>query len=410
MQDEDKTVIQTLYLFIILALVGSILILVSALMTSHGVFNTFALSGLVGVITCLIVLLLLNAKYFSLPRVILPSAVYLLATYLIFTGATVGVRDDAVLLYSLVVAMAGLLLGKKGVVVFGVLSVTVVVGSVYAEVNGFLVNHITEKTTTYNTLVNAGVIYSLTFGMMYILVNILTTNLVKMRLSQRELTHANQELLTVRESLEQQVTERTRAAEIARIEAELARHEAEAQVWLTRGQAQLAEQMRGDLDVRTLANNITSHLSQYIGAHAGALFVVSGDLLILTGRYAYVEHAGQKAEFHFGENLIGEVAKAKQMILVKDIPADAPVISSALGETLPRQILIVPLESNDQVFGVLEFATLTQFMPEHVTLLKRVSESVATALRTVQTRVVMSQLLAQSQTRAEELSADKLET
>jgi hypothetical protein len=399
MQDEDKTVIQTLYLFIVIALIGSILILASALMTSHGVFNTFALSGSVGVITCLVVLFLLNAKYFSLPRVILPSAVYLLATYLIFTGATVGVRDDAVLLYSLVVAMAGLLLGMKGVVIFGVLSVAVVVGSVYAEVNGFLVNHITEKTTTYNTLVNAGVIYSLTFGMMYILVNILTSNLVKMRLSQQELTRANQELLTVRESLEQQVTERTRAAEIARIEAELARHEAESQVWLTRGQAQLAEQVRGDLDMHTLSNKIISHLSQYIGAQVGALFIASGDLLILTGRYAYVEHSGQKKEFYFGENLIGEAAKANHIILVNDIPADAPVISSALGETLPRQILIIPLELNDQVFGALEFATLTQFKPEHETLLKRVSESVATALQTAQTRVVMSELLAQSQTR-----------
>jgi hypothetical protein len=409
MQDEEKTVIQTLYVFVSVALIGSTLILVAALITSKGVFTTFSFSGLVGGITCLVVLWLLRIQQFFIPRLILPSVVYLLATYLIFTGDTVGVRDDAVLLYSLVVAMAGLLLGKQGVIIFSVLSVTVVIGSVYAEINGFLVNNITKETTTYGTMVNAGVIYGLTFSMMYILVNILTSNLAKMRSNQHELTQVNQELWSIRESLEQQVMERTRAAESARVEAESARREAEAQAWITRGQAQLAEQMRGELDMPTLANKITSHLSQYIGAQAGALFVVSGEFLKLMGRYAYMEHAGQKSEFHLGENLIGEAARVRQTILLDDIPADAPLISSALGEALPRQILIAPLESNGLVFGVLEFATLTQFTSEHETLLRRVSESAATALRTAQTRVKMSELLSQSQTQAEELRSQEEE-
>jgi putative methionine-R-sulfoxide reductase with GAF domain len=387
MQDEDKTVIQTLYVFVIFALLGSILISVSALITSQGVFTAFVLSGLVGVITCLVVLWLLSIKQFFIPRLLLPSVVYLLATYLIFTGATVGVRDDAILLYSLVVAMAGLLLGKRGVVIFGILSVIAVAGSVYAEVNGILINHISSKTTTYNTLVNVVVIYSLTFAMMYILVNIFTANLAKMRSNQHELTQVNQELWSIRESLEQQVMERTRAAEFARAEAESARREAESQAWFTRGQAQLAEQMRGELNLPTLANNITSHLSQYIGAQTGALFVASDDFLKLMGRYAYMECAGKKREFRFGENLIGEAANAKRMILVDDIPADAPLVSSALGESIPRQILIVPLESNGQVLGVIEFATLTKFTPDHASFLNRVSESIAIALQTAQSRL-----------------------
>lgn len=409
MQDEDKNIIQTLNIFMIVALAGSVLVVVSSLISSQGAFTPFVLSGIVGSITSLVVLWLLRIKQFSIPRLILPSVIYLLATYLIFTGATVGVRDDAVLLYSLAVAMAGLLLGKRGVVVFGILSVITVGFSIYAEVNGLIVNHITTHTTTYNTLITVGVTYSLTFTMMYILVSILTGNLAKMRSNQLELTQVNQELWTIRESLEQQVGERTRAAESARAEAEAARREAEAQVWFTRGQAQLAEQMRGELDMSTLANNITSHLSQYIGAQTGALFVLSDDVLKLTGRYAYVERSGKKSQIHIGENLIGEAAKAKKIILMDNIPADALMISSALGEALPRQILIAPLESNGQVLGVLEFTTLAQFTPEHQTFLKHISESVAIALRTLQTRFQMSELLSQSQRQAEELQAQEEE-
>jgi len=408
MQDEEKTVNQTLYFFIIVALLGSISILVSALFASHGAFTTFSFSGLVGVITCLIVLWLLHIKQFSIPRFILPSVVYILATYLIFTGATVSVRDDAVLLFSLVVAMAGLLLGKKGVVIFGVLSVLTVSISVYAEINGLLVNYITRRTTTYNTMVNSTVIYGLTFGMMYILVDILTANLSKMRSNEQALKQANQELLTVRESLELQVTERTRAAESARAEAESARRDAESQAWLTRGQAQLAEKMRGDQSLETLANNVTSFLSQYLGAHTGALFLVSDNVLKLIGGYAYSGDE-RKNKFRLDENLAGEAARTNRVIILKTIPEDTPLVFSALGGTKPQQIMIAPIVSEGQVFGVMELGTLAEFSSKHEMFLRRISESIAIGFHTAQTRIQVNELLKKSQQQAEELSAQEEE-
>jgi putative methionine-R-sulfoxide reductase with GAF domain len=404
MLDEERTIIRILSVFMVVALLGSTLVLIFSLVTSQGSFTTsYTMAGLVCVITCLVVLWLLRIRQFFIPRIILPSIVYLLAGYLIFTGATVGIRDDAVLLFSLTVAMAGLLLGKKGVIIFGALSLTIVGISVFAEINGLIVNHISAHTTTYTTLITVSVIYGLTFGMMFLLVSILSNNLARMRSGQQELEKANQELLSIRESLERQVTERTRAADSARADAEVARREAEAQAWFTLGQAQLAEQMRGELDLPTLANNVTSHLTQYIGAQAGVLFIATGNVLKLIGRYAYMDRPDRKSEFLVGENLVGEAAKTGRMILVEDIPLDALRISSALGDAKPNQILIVPLESNGQVLGVLEFATLTRFTSDHETFLKRVSESVAIALRTLQTRLQMSELLIQSQRQAEEL-------
>lgn len=405
MQDEDKSVIQTLYIFMYVALAGSTLIVVSALLQWQGKFTSFALSGTVGLITCLVVLWLLRMEQFVIPRLLLPSVVYLLATYLIFNGTTVSVRDDAVLLYSLAVAMAGLLLRRRGVVVFGALSLLTVLISIYAEIQGMIVNNITTHTTTFTTMITVGVTYGLTFTMMFILVNILTNNLARSRADQQGLALANKQLIAVSESLEQLVETRTRAAETARVEAEAARREAEAQAWFLRGQAQLAEQMRGELDISTLANNIISHLSQYIGAQAGALFIASGDVLKLSGRYAYAARDGQKNEIRVGEGLVGESARSKKIIRVENIPADAPRISSALGESTPREILIVPLESNGQALGVLEFASLSGFTSEHEDFLQRISESVAIALRTVQTRLQMSELLSQSQMQQEELRA-----
>ncbi len=403
MQDEEKIIARILNIFMGFALAGSVAILIYAGIFSGGVFTSLLLSGLVGTITCLIVLWLLHNEHFFVPKILLPLVTYLLATYLIFTGATVSVRDDAILLYSLVVALAGLLLRKRGVLVFGVLSLLMVELSVFAVIAGWIGDPLTRNSISYGTLITVGVIYFLTFSMMYILVDILTNNLQRVTTSQQALSTVNHELMAVRESLEQQVKERTRVAELDRLEAEKARAEAEAQVWFARGHAHLAELMRGEMDMAALANNITSFISKYIEAQTGALFVRSGDRLVLTGCYAYIEQAGQKKEFAMGEGLIGESAQSKLMIFLDDFPGDVLVVASALGEARPRKIVIVPLESNGQVLGVLEFATLNHFKPEFETLLKRMAESIAIGLRTVQTRVQMSELLERSQKQAKEL-------
>jgi GAF domain-containing protein len=64
-------------------------------------------------------------------------------------------------------------------------------------------------------------------------------------------------------------------------------------------------------------------------------------------------------------------------------------------------VLIAPISTDGQVFGVVELATLGQFSAEHETFLKRVSESIAIALRTAQTRERIASLLAESQRQTE---------
>ena len=68
------------------------------------------------------------------------------------------------------------------------------------------------------------------------------------------------------------------------------------------------------------------------------------------------------------------------------------MISSGLGETMPRETLLIPLEANGLVFGVLQLATLGQFTAEHEMFLKRVSESAAIALQIAHTRTQLDQL------------------
>ncbi len=388
-KDDQKAIVRILYIFVGASLIGSVVVLINGLNAGYaGIIQ----AGAASTVLCVTVLSLLWAGKLSAAKIILPSFTYLIATYLIFTSDEVSVRDEAVLLYSLVVALAGLLLRERGVIVFGALSFLTVEASVFAEIQGWIVNHIDATTTIPATMVIAGVVFALTTTMIYILVDILTKNLLKSQTNRQGLLTTNAQLTTIRESLEHLVEARTYAAESARADAEAARREAELQAWLARGQAQFADKVRGDLDLSTLAYRIATQLSQYVGAACGAMFVSSDALLKLMGSYAYTARAGQKSEYRLGEGTVGAAAVSKEIVRLKGPNADAPMISSGLGETMPRETLLIPLEANGLVFGVLQLATLGQFTAEHEMFLKRVSESAAIALQIAHTRTQLDQL------------------
>lgn len=409
MTDEDKTIFQALYVFVFFALAASILSFIAPLVLAPGPLTADSLGGMVGTITCLVILWFLRIKKLTLPRFIIPSVVYLLATYFIFTGDVVGIRDDSIFIYALTVAVAGLLLGNRGVIIFGLLSLLAVESSVYAEINGLIVNHISVKNTTYATFVTVGATYTSAFLMMYILVSILTRNIAKMRINQHALAQANEELKNIRASLEIEVKERTAIAQASQREAESAWSTAEIQIWLVTGQAQLAEKMRGDLDSTTLANNIVRHICRYTGAQAGVFFLVDGESLHLLGRYAYSAPTTAKTTIQMGEGMVGQAARERSQLILHKIPVDTLQIASGLGETTPRQILIAPLETAGKVIGVLELATLTEFTDAHQTFIALSAESIAVAFQTAKARERIASLLLESQRQAEALLAQEEE-
>jgi putative methionine-R-sulfoxide reductase with GAF domain len=359
----------------------------------------------IGLVFSLLLLGLVRVGYYKLACALYPALA--LVAFTAFAYAGDGLYDELIFGFYVVIAMAGLLLRRRGVVIFTVLCMAAVFLLGYAHTAGQIPKYGLYFEPARVLLLC--MMIALGGALMYFMINNLVAGIMRLSEKEQSLAASNQELMAIHASLETRVNERSRAAEAARADAEIARHEAEAQAWFARGQAQLAERMRGDQGLEALANNVTSYLCQYLGAHTGALFLVSGERLKLTGRHAYTESTERKREFRIGENLIGEAAKARKIMHVVNIPEDAMLISSALGSSKPNQVLIAPIEADGQVFGVVELATLNQFSAEHEAFLRRVSEGIAIALRTSQTRVQVDQLLAQSQRQAEELQAQEEE-
>jgi CheY-like chemotaxis protein/signal transduction histidine kinase len=200
----------------------------------------------------------------------------------------------------------------------------------------------------------------------------------------------------------QKKAEQARAeADQARQEIETANRTLEAQIWQTSGQAQLNDKMRGEQDIETLANNIIDQLCEYLPAQIGALYIMQKDSLDRAGQYAY--NANGTTRFKLREGLVGQAAAKRQPLFLTDISPNHLTVRSGFGEATLRHVMAFPFMYEDQVGGVIELGTLTEFSQVQIDFMHTVLTNIAIAFNTAQARERINELLAETQQQAEEL-------
>lgn len=186
--------------------------------------------------------------------------------------------------------------------------------------------------------------------------------------------------------------------------------EIEKQNWLKGGISTLNEHMRGELDIKTLAQNVITYLTKYSDAQIGAIYIKDdSESLDLIGSYAFNRRKGNRNSIKLGEGLVGQAALEKQTIIFNDIPDDYIKVNSGLGETVPRNIIVSPLIYEDKISGVIEVGSTNHFNDNQMEFFKQVSENIAIALNSAEARTKTRELLEQTQQQAEELQAQQEE-
>ncbi|MBN2763740.1 MAG: hypothetical protein JXR41_11665, partial [Bacteroidales bacterium] len=78
-------------------------------------------------------------------------------------------------------------------------------------------------------------------------------------------------------------------------------------------------------------------------------------------------------------------------------------VTSGLGGSLPKNILIVPLNTHDTSVGVIEIASLKTLQPNHIRLMEKASVNIASNLRLIQINKRNAQLLGSFHEKEKEL-------
>ncbi|MBN1143995.1 MAG: GAF domain-containing protein, partial [Bacteroidales bacterium] len=184
---------------------------------------------------------------------------------------------------------------------------------------------------------------------------------------------------------------------IRREEEEKRKKEDEIRNWTTQGIASFNDVLRMDnSDLDKLSISIVRNLIDYLKACQGALFLIEEEetkYLNLVAAYAYDRQKFMKKRIEIGEGMAGTCVLEKKTILTNKIPDNYISITSGLGGSKPKCLLIVPLKKDNEVLGVLELASLEDFKPHEVELVEKVGESIASALITVKLHVQTSQYL-----------------
>ncbi|GAB1443090.1 response regulator [Ignavibacteriales bacterium] len=175
--------------------------------------------------------------------------------------------------------------------------------------------------------------------------------------------------------------------------------------WIKTGINELNFVMRGELEVKELANKVVEFYIQYFGATVGTFYVMNTQRtgLQLTGGYALGNDGLTKQFYSLKEGLVGECASSGEQIVLEQLPENYFFISSSTGSTSPANVVISPIFEDDKVIGVIELGSLIPFSGSHLELLRITSESVGIAVESARSRSALNDLLMQTQQLAEEL-------
>jgi putative methionine-R-sulfoxide reductase with GAF domain len=192
------------------------------------------------------------------------------------------------------------------------------------------------------------------------------------------------------------------------------RIEEEKRSWANEGLAKLNEILRKQDDVAELSYQIISYLINYMNANQGGIFIRNNDdpnniTLELQSFYAFNRRKFIKKTFELGEGLVGNCAIEKKRVHITEIPDNYIQITSGLGGSNPKSLVLVPMKLEDEVLGVIEIASFNNFEDYQIDFLEQASLSIASSLNMAETNKRTSELLEKTQQQAEEMSAQEEE-
>ncbi len=183
--------------------------------------------------------------------------------------------------------------------------------------------------------------------------------------------------------------------------------------WSSEGLAKFADIFRNYNQSPDFTYIIVSNLVKYTQANQGGLFLAEGEnpnkYLELISAYAYEKRKYVQKRIQKGEGMIGEVFQEGSTVYMTDVPDNYIHITSGLGEANPRCLLIVPLKLNDEIYGILELASFTEFEPYKIEFVEKLGESIASTFASVKSNANTQKLLDEQTQLSQQMKAQEEE-
>lgn len=361
-EDEEKTraarflnvtLLAAIVMMAGLIVIESILGAMKSLAFMSSIFLVFFMVGM---------LLLLHRGYVKRASFLFVLMSWLDLTFQAWTGEAV--RDEAFVALIIIALLANLLLGWRTGVLFAVLSILAGWVMVYAETIGVIEVSISRLPSAVETALVLTVVFGLaTVATILTMVN-LTTALQRARSSEVGLVERNRELEEIKNSLEEQVAERTQNLKVT---------------------MEIGRQMTTILDINELLQYFVDRLQKEFNFYHTQIYLIekeSGDLVLAEGFGEVGRQLKERGHrLPVGQGIVGTVASLGEHFLSNNVTEVLNFVSNPLLSDTNSE-LAVPLRKGDQVLGVLDIQSkqLNRFSAEDVSLMQAIANQAAIAI------------------------------
>jgi GAF domain-containing protein len=378
--DEQKRATQRILrniLFIVIA--AAILIsLIDAILYSRYT-TAYALTPLA--ILALASLYFLQRQVLWPARVIIPAGALIALSYLLLVGN--GLHDIAISGFLLVLILAGITLGGRALIVFGIFSAIAIAIVGIAEINGFIPN-------SYGAVFSDIVVISIAIltgaFLLRLLLNRLEQVIRQLKESEKQQIEANAELLGLKESLETRVTDRTKELEDRTDELEDANQKVRVRASQFEALAQVTQAITSIRDLNELLPKIAALISQEFGFYHVGVFLIDDAreyaVLSATNSEGGRRMLDRRHRLRVGEQgIVGNVTSTGVPRVAMDVGADAVFFDNPdLPETHSEMAL--PLQISSQIIGALDVQSTKTgaFTGEDIQMLSLLANQVSLAI------------------------------
>jgi methyl-accepting chemotaxis protein len=287
--------------------------------------------------------------------VLLSSALWLSFTILVYMGN--GIRDQSVTGYFLIIAIASVLLGGWGTIIFGLLSVLTLVGMLYAEISGAIDTAFAASAGVVE-LVTVVIILTLTAMLLRFAMRRLGEVLERSRRNERSMAENNRELANRTAHLERLATQLKSAAQVGRASLSL-------------------------YDPDVLLSQVTELISELFDFYHFGIFLLDED-----GEYAVLRASNSEGgrqmlsnghRLKVGEQgVVGHVTATGEPHIALDVGSDAVHFRNPL---LPetRSEMALPLKVGERVIGALDVQSrqITAYDDDDVMVFQMMADQLA---------------------------------
>lgn len=188
--------------------------------------------------------------------------------------------------------------------------------------------------------------------------------------------------------------------------------------WIKGNLAEISKSLLGFNNLTDFADNLMELLTPLVRAQVGVLYIDASYMqknqmveegLNLSGAYGYDGDRTVARSIHIGEGIIGQCAKEQKEKLISGVAEDNLRIVSALTDSKPRDVFILPVVFKNNLVGVMELASLEHFSQTQLTFLRQIAFNVGVIVHSISTSMRTEELLEETQAAAEELKRNEEE-